>query len=389
MTVHRKKRRSFSQNAEPGQIVANALSTLDAVLTAAVDGQTQTAGTASLLDPWRGMHLDRLEVQRLLAAGNDRSTLRETAGANGCGAAELLGGAMLALPRVQRTAAGLGLTHVDLAAFLIALAPDLDLRYERIYGDLQDDITRRRPSLDFVANLLGTDARDRLDVIGRFRTDQPLLRFGLLVTGANREVPALARAWRVDDLWRQYFLGEAVQDFSPDECVHFVDPGETIPSLAIADDVAQLLSGGLGLRPGVIRLALHGPHGAGKFTLARTLAHARQQRLLVVDVREMATAAEVRRLMAWTERAALLGDVLIYLHGIQRLEARDPQIVRAVCDELAICAANFHISSTLPLSPTARSAARHYAYRAGVSVERGPVPTLAARTQPARDRRGS
>ena len=38
---------------------------------------------------------------------------------------------------------------------LICLAPDIDLRYERLYGYLQDDVTRRRPTTDLVAKLLG------------------------------------------------------------------------------------------------------------------------------------------------------------------------------------------------------------------------------------------
>jgi hypothetical protein len=46
------------------------------------------------------------------------------------------------------------LTPFDLDALLICLAPELDLRYERLYAYLQDDITRRRPSIDLVLNLL-------------------------------------------------------------------------------------------------------------------------------------------------------------------------------------------------------------------------------------------
>ena len=39
-------------------------------------------------------------------------------------------------------------------ALLIALAPEIDPRYERLYAYLQDDVTRKRPSIDLTLNLL-------------------------------------------------------------------------------------------------------------------------------------------------------------------------------------------------------------------------------------------
>jgi hypothetical protein len=40
------------------------------------------------------------------------------------------------------------LSGFDLDVMIIALAPELDLRYERVYAYLQDDVTRRHPSMD-------------------------------------------------------------------------------------------------------------------------------------------------------------------------------------------------------------------------------------------------
>ena len=40
-----------------------------------------------------------------------------------------------------------GLDTIDLDIVLIALAPEVDLRYERLFAYLQDDVTRRRPTV--------------------------------------------------------------------------------------------------------------------------------------------------------------------------------------------------------------------------------------------------
>ena len=46
------------------------------------------------------------------------------------------------------------LSSFEVDVLLVCLAPELDLRYERLYAYLQDDVTKKRPSVDLVLNLL-------------------------------------------------------------------------------------------------------------------------------------------------------------------------------------------------------------------------------------------
>ncbi len=47
-----------------------------------------------------------------------------------------------------------GLDSLARVILLIALAPDIDLRYEKIYAYLQDDVTKKRPTVQFTIDLL-------------------------------------------------------------------------------------------------------------------------------------------------------------------------------------------------------------------------------------------
>src|SRR5215203_5447635 len=49
-----------------------------------------------------------------------------------------------------------GLTLLDRAILIAACAPDLDGQYETLYAYLQDDVTRRRPSLGLTLSLVCT-----------------------------------------------------------------------------------------------------------------------------------------------------------------------------------------------------------------------------------------
>lgn len=82
--------------------------------------------------------------------------------------------------RLVRLAAACGLSRFDLDAFLVCLAPALDLRYERLYGYLNDDLTRRRPTVSMILDLLLTPGPQRLALLTRFGEDAPLLREHLI-----------------------------------------------------------------------------------------------------------------------------------------------------------------------------------------------------------------
>ena len=317
------------RKAAPRDPLGQALQLLDAVLRQAVDAQARVLGPASLLDPWRGLHLDAADVLRLLGEA--------AAPAGPIGAADALAAAALELPRVARAADWLRLGTLDLAALLIVLAPDLDLRYERLYGYLNDDLARRRPTQDLLARLLGPSPAQRLDLLARFDAGAPLIAQGLL--GPLDEPagqPALAHGWHVRPLWLHWLLGGDSLAGPLRDCARL----HAVPAAPLTGDVAEPAALAL-LQSRVdaaarqpLRLLLQGPHGAGKFALAQALAGALGLSLLVVDVRGWDTAEQPALLRDLRCAAGLL-DALPYLHGIDALARKSPQSVRALGDALA------------------------------------------------------
>ncbi|MFB8062159.1 ATP-binding protein, partial [Kitasatospora purpeofusca] len=93
-------------------------------------------------------------------------------------------------------AARFALAPLDLDLLLVALAPDLDSRFERLYGYLNDDLTRRRPTVGLALELCG----QRATAAARFRLapSAPLVAGGLLEVG-EPERPPLSRVLTVPD----------------------------------------------------------------------------------------------------------------------------------------------------------------------------------------------
>ena len=61
-------------------------------------------------------------------------------------------------PAVVPRPASRALDELDVELLLVALVPDLDTRFERLYGYLNDDVTRRRATIGLGLELCGMSA---------------------------------------------------------------------------------------------------------------------------------------------------------------------------------------------------------------------------------------
>lgn len=111
--------------------------------------------------------------------------------------------------RLKNLAEFFGLTSFEWWAFIVCLAPALDLRYERIYGYLQDDVTRVQPSTDLILALLLPEGLGRLDYLHFFERHAPLRLFRLLLPleENGRQPNSLRQAFQASPAVVSWLLG--------------------------------------------------------------------------------------------------------------------------------------------------------------------------------------
>ncbi len=73
-----------------------------------------------------------------------------------------------------------GLSRFELDALLICVAPALDLRYEQLYGYLQNDLSSKRPSVNLILDLIAPMGVQRLMKMHVFSAESPLFHHRLL-----------------------------------------------------------------------------------------------------------------------------------------------------------------------------------------------------------------
>ncbi|WP_218904224.1 ATP-binding protein [Allostreptomyces psammosilenae] len=165
-------------------------------------------------DAFRGLYLTDEAVRRLLDTGRPPLPVPDEADAAWHAEAEARADAATRAgrppTRLRRLAADFHLTELDVEILLIALLPDLDDRFESFYGYLNDDVTRRRPSVGLTLGLCGLSAADAA-ARARFGADAPLRSGGLLLV-EDPERPFLGRALRVPDRVTAHLLGDDAPD---------------------------------------------------------------------------------------------------------------------------------------------------------------------------------
>ncbi|MEO7587020.1 MAG: ATP-binding protein [Arachnia sp.] len=271
-------------------------------------------------DPFRGLYLNDEAVDRLLegsAAVRSHPEYQVRARAEDDADRAEAAGEVLRLRQLARSAS---LTDFDVELLVIALLPDLDNRFERLYGYLNDDVTRRRASVGLALELGGASAISS-SARGRLEPSRPLIRHGLLLV-EDPERPFLGRGLRVPDRVAAHLLG----DDAPDPSVAPLMEDVTPYAAAVATQLGHALASGVMLAHLRERLT-----GTGAAVAVEALGLAGRG-TVVVDLRRLATANDPVHLVALVQREALLRGAGVVAGPIEALADAAPDGVHLLTE---------------------------------------------------------
>ncbi|MEV1085200.1 ATP-binding protein [Streptomyces sp. NPDC050211] len=219
-----------------------------------------------------------------------------------------------------------GLSPLDLDLLLVAVAPDLDARFERLYGYLNDDLTRRRPTVGLALELCGLTGAgpDRF----RLAPGAPLIEGGL-VEVAEPERPPLSRVLVVPDRVTAHLLGSAQRDA---RLAGVLGEAREDPTAEEAD--VELAAAAAMTGVGLVHLRSRGGDAEG---LAAAALHAAGLRPLALDAVALARRpADVPALARATAREARLTGAGVVLGPLESLPAEPAERARTLW---TLCAA--------------------------------------------------
>jgi ATP-dependent 26S proteasome regulatory subunit len=276
------------------------------------------------------------------------------------------------------------LTAFDINALLISLAPEIDSKYDTLYAYVQDDLTKRRPTVALVLSLLCLSFEAKLSARQRFTASAPLLEHSLLHFVHDASLGSsslLSRALAVDERIANYlFNGDAI-DSRLVPYSQLVTPQGCFATLILSRETKQhlLRLARLSAAPrGQVVFYFQGPDGVGKQTTAEALCQERGYTLLVIDC-ERAAAVEPLGFAATVRlavREAKLQNAALYWKNFDVLLTDDK---RSACEALLRELTDYDgltfLAGTVAWEPTD---VRHQSLFVHLEF---PLPTYAERVQ--------
>lgn len=201
-------------------------------------------------------------------------------------------GVSLRLPRLVQM---FKLAPFDRDVLLICLAPEIDLKYQKIFAYLQNDVSRRAASVNLVLTLLCRNLAEKIAARNRFHADAPLLQSSLIAfppETAREHNTFLSRTLEPDARIVDFLLSVDAGDEQIRSFTRQVHPSGSLPEILLPAALKERLwklfrltetNGNGTMQRNDLRLCLIGEAGTGKKLTAQVLCAAAGLPLLVLD----------------------------------------------------------------------------------------------------------
>ena len=240
--------------------------------------------------------------------------------------------------RLSHLCSVFGLNPLERDLVLLALAPEVDLRYQRLFAYLQDDVSRKRPTLDLGLRLFCSNIDERIEARALLAESAPLVAMCLLELQEDpqeRAAPLLERYLRLDDRVADFLLGSDRLDgrlYSNLRVASCIAPSRDLQELVIPEELAARLRKFSLIdsrRPTVC--LFQGPQGAGKKLAAEGICRELGRSMIVADVPAMlASGMPFQKLFRLVMREVRLYGSILYLDRWHEVIADDHQRLAAI-----------------------------------------------------------
>jgi hypothetical protein len=222
--------------------------------------------------------------------------------------------------RLRRLARGFGLAPLDVELLVVALAPDLDPRFERLYAYLQDDVSRRRAGVGLALELV-TGLPGATPVRARLGPGSPLVAGGLLLV-EEPDRPFLTRSLRVPDRVAAHLVG----DDSPDARVATLEMTPVPLPLPEGMAIARAIEAGVRL------VHVQERSGSAAMAMAAAALAASHRPVLALDLARLGSGDDITEVAAVVARECRLRDATLLAGPVEVLAERGASAVRGIAE---------------------------------------------------------
>lgn len=328
--------------ADSAEHLSDELGRIDHLLRAQTERWKQTIAATKSSELWGMVHVTDVEIDSYLNSefvlpGALPNELETALGAN-WQAAELMN--LRIRNRIAQTDSAeslrleqlrslFALSDLERDVILLCLLPELDARYRRLFGYLQDDVSRAAATVELILQILYPLIPEAHLGRALFSGASSLLKFQLIVVGGDARVdePLPMRTVRIDERIANYILGGDVPDRRLDKMVSESTTAVQWGQLVVNQSrvvYLQRLANWCQRQKDVIKgttLFLNGGYGSGRLATAQAICTATGSPLLIADLSVVARSNSFEQFVDLIYREAALRGAALYWSNCDALLA--------------------------------------------------------------------
>jgi AAA+ superfamily predicted ATPase len=210
------------------------------------------------------------------------------------------------------------LSRFEIDTLLICLLAETDTKYQKLYAYLQDDITKKAPTVNLVLNFLCDSPEKTLQARQSFYPEAPLIKHHLIGFADDRvsgSALLLVRAIHLDERIAGYLLGQDGIDSRITTLASPVIPQKKIADLAASEDLKSRLHNLISKNKNVpLICCLLSAYGSNNADIAGAICSELEMPMFIVNLKAfLAVNAPTDNLVSFIFREGLLQNSVIYL----------------------------------------------------------------------------
>jgi SpoVK/Ycf46/Vps4 family AAA+-type ATPase len=210
------------------------------------------------------------------------------------------------------------LSRLEIDTILLCLLAEIDIRYQKLYAYLQDDITKKAPTIDLVLRFLCRTTEESFRTREYFLPEAPLVKYKLINMQEDRvsgSTSFLGKSIHLDERITGFLSGQDRIDSRLAPFVSLVSPQTRLEDLAVAGEIKQRLPVLISNhKKDALICCLSGVHGPLKRDIAEAICCGLDTPMLAVNVKALVSSeTPADTLISLIFREGYLQDAALYL----------------------------------------------------------------------------
>ncbi|HLM25165.1 MAG TPA: ATP-binding protein [Pyrinomonadaceae bacterium] len=216
------------------------------------------------------------------------------------------------------------LDRTEELCLLLCLAPEIDSRYTKVFAFLQDDITRKQPSVELALRLFCEDTEESLVKRRIFAPGASLFsnRLVQFIQPSEKQLPLPQRSLKIDDRIAAFLLQTPQLDECLTNWVELISPSSEVLHAPVPEEIInrtlRLVENSLSGKEASVRPLIHlyGRPGSGRRSLAAMASRHVGLPLLIADARRIPNGEMTESDYLWRlcREALLLPAIMLVEH---------------------------------------------------------------------------